>query len=375
MLLRTIIRPQQLTRLGLVRAYSSSSSDIVAKAMVFSNYGQPSDVLRWHSYRLPPLTSDSVYVKFLASPINPADVNMIQGVYPIKPTFQTLGGMNDVAVGGNEGVAEVIAVGDNVSSLKVGDEVVMAKSGYGTWRTHAAGLATDFQLLPSADNVSLIQKATISVNPCTAYRMLKDFIQLKQGDYIIQNGGNSAVGQAVIQLAKAWGLNTINVVRNRPDIDKLRDELTELGGTHVITDDVLGSHETRKLVKSWTGGNTPLLGLNCVGGKSAVEMAKYLGINGKYVTYGAMSKSPLSIPASLLIFKNISFHGFWVSKWGEIHSPEERYAMFKDITQLMSQGQLGEPKWSQVQWDEQTMKQAVDQGISGFATGKQIILF
>jgi trans-2-enoyl-CoA reductase len=35
------------------------------------------------------------------------------------------------------------------------------------------------------------------------------------GDYVIQNGGNSAVGQAVIQIANAWGLKTINVVRNR----------------------------------------------------------------------------------------------------------------------------------------------------------------
>jgi trans-2-enoyl-CoA reductase len=35
------------------------------------------------------------------------------------------------------------------------------------------------------------------------------------GDYVIQNGANSAVGQSVIQIAKAWGLKTINVVRDR----------------------------------------------------------------------------------------------------------------------------------------------------------------
>jgi trans-2-enoyl-CoA reductase len=88
-----------------------------------------------------------------------------------------------------------------------------------------------------------------------------------------------------------------------------------------------------------------------------------------------MSKKPLSLPASLLIFKNISFHGFWVSKWADIHPQEERYAMLEDIISLMSQGKLGEPKWTQVKWDEETMKQSVDQGISGFATGKQVVLF
>jgi trans-2-enoyl-CoA reductase len=97
--------------------------------------------------------------------------------------------------------------------------------------------------------------------------------------------------------------------------------------------------------------------------------------NGQYVTYGAMSRKPLSLPASLLIFKNISFHGFWVSKWCDKHSQEERFDMLKDITDLMSQGKLEEPKWTQVQWDEETMKQSVDQGISGFATGKQVVIF
>lgn len=135
-----------------------------------------------HSFKLPALTADTVHVKFLASPINPADVNMIQGAYPIKPMMQKLGD-SELAVGGNEGVAEVIAVGDQVKNLKVGDQVVMAKSGYGTWRTHAAGLASDFQLLPKIE-VPLIQKATMTVNPCTAYRMLKDFVKLNPGKKI-----------------------------------------------------------------------------------------------------------------------------------------------------------------------------------------------
>lgn len=45
--------------------------------------------------------------------------------------------------------------------------------------------------------------------------MLKDYENLEKGDWIIQNGGNSQVGLAVIQLAKEWGLRTINFVRDR----------------------------------------------------------------------------------------------------------------------------------------------------------------
>ncbi|CAO3628676.1 unnamed protein product [Cunninghamella blakesleeana] len=357
-----------------LRGYSTSSS-IKVNALVYANYGKPSEVLKWHTYALPSLTADTVHVEFLASPINPADVNQVQGVYPVKPPFQLLSEQDTekYAVGGNEGVAKVIAIGDSVKDLKIGDHVIMAKAGYGTWRTHAAGPSSDFQVLPKKDHVSLIQQATLSVNPCTAYCMLKNFVSLEKGDYVIQNAANSAVGQAVIQIAKAWGLNTINVVRNRPNIDELRDELEKLGATHVITDDSLGSHEMRSKIKNEWG--QPKLGFNCVGGKSATEMARHLKANGKYITYGAMARAPLALPASLLIFKNISFHGFWMTRWTDTHSKAERNIMIHELMDLMDQGKLSEPKWTKVNWEENQLKEAVEQGIQGYGTGKQVILF
>lgn len=55
--------------------------------------------------------------------------------------------------------------------------------------------------------------ATLSVNPATAYRLLADFEKLVPGDVIIQNGANSMVGLAIIQLARERGIKTINVIR------------------------------------------------------------------------------------------------------------------------------------------------------------------
>ena len=55
--------------------------------------------------------------------------------------------------------------------------------------------------------------------------MLKDFVSLCPEDTVIQNGANSAVGQLVIQLCKAWCIKTVNIVRNRPDIDCLKVSL------------------------------------------------------------------------------------------------------------------------------------------------------
>jgi trans-2-enoyl-CoA reductase len=69
--------------------------------------------------------------------------------------------------------------------------------------------------------------------------MLKDFVTLQSGDTVIQNGANSAVGQNVIQMCKAWGINSVNVVRKRDNINELKDYLTGLGATHVLTEEEL----------------------------------------------------------------------------------------------------------------------------------------
>jgi len=100
--------------------------------MVYSQYGRPSEVLRVHTHRLPPITPKTLHLRFLAAPINPADVNQVEGVYPVKPPFTNeLDAGDEVAVGGNEGVAEVIELGEDVNELKRGDWVVMARAGFG----------------------------------------------------------------------------------------------------------------------------------------------------------------------------------------------------------------------------------------------------
>ncbi|CAI2173549.1 5883_t:CDS:2 [Funneliformis geosporum] len=360
------------------------------RAVVFERYGIPKDVLRVHTHELPPLTPTTLHIHFLASPINPSDINQIEGVYPLRPTFtKELGVLSDgehkeLAVGGNEGVAEVIAVGDQIKDLKVGDWVVIGRSGFGTWRTHAAATPNDVTRIDNK-GIGLIQAATMTVNACTAFRLLKDFVTLKEGDFVIQNGANSGVGQSVIQIANAWNINTINIVRNRPDIDDLKARLKSLGATHVVTDEELGCYKTKELIKEWTSINNNVgvkLGLNCVGGKVSTEMAKYLCRSGYHITYGAMSRQPITIPASLLIFKNIKFLGYWMSKWNQVHSKEERIEMLNEVIGLIRQGKLGDIAHDEVIWgnsneNDESLKikflDVLDKANTGFHGKKQIL--
>ena len=66
-------------------------------------------------------------------------------------------------------------------------------------------------------------------------------------------------------------------------------------------------------VTATAGLPRPKLGLNCVGGASSAAVAKSLAPGATLVTYGGMSMKPLSIPTSLLIFKDLTCKGFWLS--------------------------------------------------------------
>ncbi|HEY5036979.1 MAG TPA: zinc-binding dehydrogenase, partial [Chthoniobacterales bacterium] len=82
------------------------------------------------------------------------------------------------------------------------------------------------------------------------------------------------------------------------------------------------------------------LGLNAVGGESALRLAKIVAPEATIVTYGAMSLRPLTMPNGLLIFKNLHFTGFWVNKWYEQASASERAETFAQIFDLAHRGLL-----------------------------------
>ncbi len=221
------------------------------------------------------------------------------------------------------------------------------------------------------------------MNPCTAYRMLKDFETLREGDWFIQNGANSGVGRAAIQLGKAWRLKSINVIRDRPDeeaTESMRKELLDLGATKVVTESELMDRGFREKVKEWTRGGreSVKLGLNCVGGKPTSALIRYLGQGGHLVTYGGMSKQPLQLPTAALIFKDIKFSGFWVSRWSDAN-PEEKKRMVEEILEMTRIGMFKDVPVEQLRWDWETeegvLKEAVQGTLSGFRAGKSVFVY
>jgi NADPH:quinone reductase-like Zn-dependent oxidoreductase len=154
-----------LSRQTGIRLFSSTIR-CLDRAIVYSETGNPVKVLRVLTYpSLAPPPPNSVNIRFLLSPINPADINVVEGVYPSKPAKTDIlshEGQNHF-VGGNEGLAQVTAVGTGVDSLRVDDRVIMIKQQAGTWATDRNVTVHDVVKVPDAEALSESQAATLTV--------------------------------------------------------------------------------------------------------------------------------------------------------------------------------------------------------------------
>ncbi|KAJ3012070.1 UNVERIFIED_CONTAM: hypothetical protein HDU68_001398, partial [Siphonaria sp. JEL0065] len=375
-------------------ARAFSTKPLHSVAVGFANHGAPDSVLSISRISVSPPSPSQVTLKFLASPINPADINQIQGTYPVLPQFhKNISTDHDqFAIGGNEGVAEIVALGHEVANkrdwLKVGSRVVMRNAGFGTWRQFANAQVSEIIPL-NYPGVSLHAAATLMVNPCTAYRMLSDFAPLGQNDVVIQNGANSAVGQAVIQIARSQNIKTINMIRGtldgktpRPGLQELKEKLASMGADLVVTEEEMRSREALAKILALGNGQGPKLGFNCVGGKSATNLARVLAPGASLITYGGMSKEPVSIPTGLLIFKDLQFRGFWMTRWNESCAKDalletERENMLKQLSRLVSSGKLAVPDVDIVSVkgieDLETVKNSFAKAMGGGSSKKQLL--
>ena len=291
------------------------------RAAIYETHGNPAEVLRVVEQPWPAPAADEVVVQMRAAPLNPADVNAIEGKYPVRAALPATPGM--------EGAGAVVELGANVRDVAVGDQVILPHN-FGTWREACAVKAEKLVVAPQ--EIEPVQAAMLKVNPITAWRMLHDFVSLGRGDWFIQNAANSAAGRCAIQIGRELGYRSINVVRRPELIDELRAE-----GADVV---LLDGEELREQVAEATERAPIRLALNAVGGESAMRMAKTLAPRATVVTYGAMSLQPLTIPNGMLIFKELRFTGFWVNKWYDGATPEQRRETFAPLFEMVKRGLL-----------------------------------
>ncbi|SDU24230.1 NADPH:quinone reductase [Verrucomicrobium sp. GAS474] len=271
-------------------------------ALVFEKFGPPAEVLQLIEEPLPETGPGEVKVRMIASPINPSDLNYIEGTYGLKPGLPAHAGL--------EGAGEVVEVGPGVEGVSEGD-LVSAPRQLGNWREAFVAPAADLRVFPKG--LKPEQAAMFHINPLTAWAFLHEIVPLQPGAWIVQNAATSAVGRQVIALAHKLGLRTVNLVRKADDIPLLK----ALGADVVAVTEGADAGAIREEM----GKGKALLGLNAVGGESAALVSKLLAPGGVHVTYGAMSRQPVKVSNGALIFSAMTYRGFWLTHWLKGVSP------------------------------------------------------
>ena len=315
------------------------------KQAVLERYGQPEEVVR--CIEVPDVgrpAAGEVVFDVLAFPINPADISMCRGSYRLRPTLP--------ATPGAECIGRVTAVGAGVTHVKPDDLVITLQRENWAQRRRVAG----DDVIPVAAGIDVHQGAMLRINPATALLLLSDVVDLKPGDWIIQNVANSAVGRLVIKLARARGVKTLNVVR-RP---ALFDELKMLGADACAVD---GS-DLAETARTLTAGASIRLGLDAVSGRATARLSSCVGEGGVVCNYGSMSGEDPVMARSALSVGGQTLVGFILGRalasrslaqvraiyadlgqqilTGTLHAPVEKIYPIEEITTALAHAQRGE---------------------------------
>jgi putative PIG3 family NAD(P)H quinone oxidoreductase len=253
------------------------------RAVVITEPGAP-EVMRWLEVPDPVPGPGDVVIEVAASGVNRADLMQRQGHYPPPEGAPPYLGL--------ECSGRVIAVGDDVTAWRPGDEVCALLSGGGYAEQVAVPAG---QLLPVPEKTDLAHAAAYPETVCTVYANVFGVAGLTSGETLLVHGGSSGIGTMAIQLGKAFGARvactagsaqklarcrelgadvTINY-RDEDFVAALRDA-TDGAGADVILDIMGASYLARNLAALATNGRLVIIGRQG-GSKAEIDLGVLQG--------------------------------------------------------------------------------------------------
>lgn len=294
------------------------------RAAIHTAFGDPTQVLHGGDVPQPTPAAGEVRIRTVLAPIHNHDLWTVRGQYGYKPELP--------AVGGSEGTGVIEALGEGVEGLKIGQRV-SAASVHGTWAEYF--IAPARMVIPMPDSIDDNTAAQLIAMPLSAL-MLLEFLQVKEGQWILQNAANGAVGKALAMLAKARGVHCINLVRRDAGVA----EMAELGIDHTIS---TAQSDWMAQVQAKVGKASIAAAVDSVGGRASSELMTLLGDGGTLVSFGSMTGEPMQLSSGDVIFKQATVKGFWGSKVSQSMAPEDKRRLVGELLQLAGRGGLSLP--------------------------------
>ena len=290
-------------------------------SLKLTHYAPPEDSLKLIECPEEDPNPEEAIVHIDAVGMHIADSLTARGTEALKPV---------PCIPGFEGVGSIKKLGAKVLGLKEGDKVLLPM-GTGAMTQQLKILASSLTKVPEPYAPDE-QLALITVNGFTAYFLLRDYLPLKEGDWVIQNAANSNVGRYLIALANKEGFRTLNIVRRK----SLIPELIELGATEVILDSDHMNKETLEKIHS----KNIKLGIDAVAGEATEKLANSISEEGLIVNYGTVTKEMCHISFWSLFRKKITLRGMSTLNGFESRTEERVKEIHQNLAVLANQSLL-----------------------------------
>jgi len=291
------------------------------RALVCQAYG-PIESLRIEEVPKPEPRAGEILVKVGAAGVSFAAMLGIQGKHQNKPALPF--------VPGNEIAGEIVALGEGVTNVKVGQRVATggSRGGFAEYCTTIAANA-----VPIPDAMPYAEATNFPTLYPTAYGALKWKAKLQPGEVLLVHGAGGGSGLTGIEVGKAMGATVIASAGGADKLAAARD----VGADHLID---YRKEDLRTKVLELTGGRGADVIYDPVGGSAFDVSLRCVAPEGRIIPMGFASGTIPQIPANILLVKNVTVIGFYYgyyNGWGgkTAPTPQEAEALARRRAMVM----------------------------------------
>jgi 1-acyl-sn-glycerol-3-phosphate acyltransferase len=268
-----------------------------------------------------------VEIEVAAAGLNFRDVMLALGLLPQLALEETPG----TDLFGLDGAGTIVAVGEGVEGISVGDDVVAI--GYGAVGSHMTVKAE--LVAPKPRGLDWEEAAALPVAFVTAHAALLHLARLRAGERVLIHAGAGGVGHAAIQVALAHGAEVLATAGS----SEKREHVRSLGVEHVFDSRTL---EFADDVRRVTGGAGVDVVLNSLAGEAIERGIESLAPHGRFVEIGKRDVYD-DHPLGLLAFrKNLSYFALDIDRMGA-ERPKLVGELLRDVMHLFREGTYRPP--------------------------------
>ena len=301
------------------------------KAILCPEFGPPK-VLQAQEVADPVAGLGQILVQHRAWGLNYVDVLMCAGGYQLKPDLPFVPGL--------EAAGDVIALGEGVSGVSIGDRV-MTSARPGTFCETMAVDASD--ALPIPAPFGYAEGAVFRSAYMTAWNALVHGARLRAGETLLVHGAAGGVGLAAVHVGRLLGAIVIATAGSDQKLTVVKAE----GADHVVN----YSDGFRDQVKDLTNGQGVDVIYDPVGGSVAEESLRCMNFGCRVLYIGFTGGEPVAVRSNLLLIKGASAIGFRAGEIGR-RNPGLNEKSMATLLKLANAGRLRPHISHRVKWPD-----------------------